>query len=500
MSSELFLFVRPPRPVWPFSGPGSRFWPPLAFASIAAALRERVRNLQVGILDAAILALDWKALAQEIRRSQPAYVGIGEEAVGCPESLYLAALAHEVGARVIAGGCFFGHVAPHALRTGLVDVVVHGEGEETCVELVEALRSGCTHDLRRVRGLSFRDGEEVVFTGWREPIADLDRLPFPAYDLLPVRQYGRTSRNHRDFAAIELSRGCSHSCSFCILWRQMGRRVGEELKPCLRTKSPERAYEEICALRRRFGRRYLGWVDPCFNAHSQVPQQLAEMLLSRGDAISQSAWVRADYLLRDEQSGALRACVDAGLNEIYVGIERVEDPDLELLQKELTSATIAEALRRVSERCPQVFTVGSLIYGLPGDTPEAMRVLFRLAHSLPLDEIFFIPLTPLPGTAYWRDELWDPTGDRFREFDFGPRTRGDIQLSELTGVLSGCALFCWTRERRQRLWAGLFAHDPRRRSIVRRLAIRSTPVFARSWLIAGAKPLRGLIGCSRRSC
>jgi hypothetical protein len=37
--TDLFLFVRPPRPMWPFNGPGSAFWPPLAFASLAAALR-----------------------------------------------------------------------------------------------------------------------------------------------------------------------------------------------------------------------------------------------------------------------------------------------------------------------------------------------------------------------------------------------------------------------------------------------------------------------------
>jgi hypothetical protein len=204
-------------------------------------------------------------------------------------------------------------------------------------------------------------------------------------------------------------------------------------------------------------------------------------------SLSARAWVRADYLLRDEQSGALRTCIDAGLKEIYVGVERVDDADLELVQKELTGATITQALRRVSERYPEVFTVGSLIYGLPGDTPDAMRALFRLAHSLHLDEVFFIPLTPLPGTAYWQDELWDPTGDRFREFDFAPQARGNAHLLDLTRVISGCALFCWTKERRQRLWAGLFADDARRRSIVRRLAIRSIPVYARSWLTTGAK-------------
>jgi len=55
--NELFLFVRPPRPLWPFNGPSSAFWPPLAFASLAATLRERVHDLRVEILDAPALEM-----------------------------------------------------------------------------------------------------------------------------------------------------------------------------------------------------------------------------------------------------------------------------------------------------------------------------------------------------------------------------------------------------------------------------------------------------------
>jgi len=140
--NELFLFVRPPRPLWPFNGSGTAFWPPLAFALLAAALRRAVPDLRVAILDAPALKMGWKSLTEELKRLQPAYIGIGEEAVSAQEGLRVAALAKEAGARVVAGGCFFGNVGPQSLQTGLIDVVVQGEGEETIVELVPALRSG----------------------------------------------------------------------------------------------------------------------------------------------------------------------------------------------------------------------------------------------------------------------------------------------------------------------------------------------------------------------
>ena len=467
-----FLFVRPPRPLWPFNGPASAFWPPLAFASLAAALREALPEVQPAILDAPALKMGWRSLEAALREARPAYVGIGEEAVSCAEGFRLAALAKELGARVVAGGCFFGNVAAEVLATGLVDVVVHGEGEETIVELVEALESLPTGDLGRVAGISYLADDEVVCTGPREPIADLDRLPFPAYDLLPVEAYGRGSRNHPDLAAIELGRGCPSRCDFCVLWRQMGRFRNSHPTPYLRTKSPDRLLEEIRILHKKYGRRYLGWVDPCFNADPKAPARLAELLLANDLRTGQSAWVRPDYILRDASSGALGKCVRAGLNEVYLGIERPDQAGLQALKKGCRVGEVHEALRILSTEYPEVFTVGSLIYGLPGDSPATIRAMYRLTHDLGLDMAFYIPLTPLPGTPYWRPELWDPTGESFRSFDFLPKLNGDPATARLSRELHRCFALGWPWARFRWLLRGFFSRNPRRRSIIRRHAFR----------------------------
>jgi anaerobic magnesium-protoporphyrin IX monomethyl ester cyclase len=476
--NELFLFVRPPRPLWPFNGPASAFWPPLAFASLAAALRAAVGNLRVGILDAPIKKMGWRSVEQELVRQRPAYVGIGEEAVSCAEGLRLASLAKQAGAKVIAGGCFFGHLAPEVLATGLVDVVVHGEGEQTIVELVEALRTGREDDLEGVAGISFAADRQAVFTGRRQPMDDLDRLPLPAYDLLPTEHYGRGSRNHPDFAAIELSRGCSRACDFCVLWRQMGRFHGSTPVPCLRAKSPERVLEEVEILVKRYGRRYLGWVDPCFNAHPTVPGRVAQLLLGRNLRVGQSAWARADDLVRDADSGALAKCVAAGLNEVYVGVERPDQQGLASLHKQTSLETVRHAFRILGERHPEVFRVGSFIYGLPGDSPATVRAIHRLAHELDLDMTFYIPLTPLPGTVYWSAAYWDPSGQALRALDFLPRIDGDPAIASLTWSLYLCLALRWPWRRVRWLLSGLFSPHARRRSIIRRHALRGLRLFA----------------------
>lgn len=470
--NELFLFVRPPRPLWPFNGHGSAFWPPLAFASLAAELRRRLADLRVAILDAPTLEMGWKSLEKELRCLAPTYVGIGEEAVSCREGLRVARLAKAAGARVIAGGCFFGNVAPETLSTGLVDVIVHGEGELTVVELVQALRSLRDDALRSVAGISFLDGEDIVRTEPRKLIDDLDTLPFPAYDLLPVERYGRWSRNHPSLGAIELGRGCSFGCDFCVLWRQMGRAPKGKMLPYVRTKSPGRLLEEVRILMERYGRRYLGWVDPCFNADPDVPAALASLLLAENRIVGQSAWVRADYLVRDAGSGSLDACVKAGLNEVYIGIERLSSGARKAMKKGNLKGEIPEALRILHEDYPEVYTVGSFIYGLPGDGPQQVRELHRAAASLPLDMLLFIPRTPLPGTPHWRRDYTKPLESFARRLDFLPTLNGDPDRDALTLALYRSLLFDWPWPRLRAELATMVSPYARRRSIQLRHRLR----------------------------
>lgn len=471
----LLLFVRPPRPLWPFNGASTAFWPPLAFASMAAALREQIPDLRVSILDAPALSMGWKTLTSSLQSIQPQYIAIGEEAVSLVEGLRIAKLARELGAKIIAGGCFFSHVAAQVLATGFVDVVVHGEGEITIVELMRALLERDETALRAVLGITYLEKEEPVFTGWRELLPDLDNLPFPAYDLLPMEKYGATSRHHPKFASIESSRGCTHGCQFCVLWRQMGRFNADRPQPCLRVKSPQRLLEEIRILMDRHHCRYLGWVDPCFNADPHTPARLSELLLRESRTIGQSAWMRADYILRDHGPGALQLCARAGWNEAYIGIERLDACELARLGKGNLHREVECAAQLLHTSYPEVATFGSFIYGLPGDSPESVRDLFRAAEKLPLDQLFFIPFTPLPGTPVWKAEMWDMTGESFRAFDF--IFGNGEETCELTSAIARSYLLQWSPQRLGKMLSGLVNRNVRRRGICWNIMRRSVPLM-----------------------
>lgn len=461
---ELFLFVRPPRPVLPFDEPTAPFWPPLAFASLAASLRENVPEFDVGILDASALQMGWKSLETELRRRRPRWIGVGEEAVACVEVFRLARLARDLNATVIGGGTFFGNLAPQALATGLIDVIVHGEGEVTLVDLAKAMLEGSADALLDVPGISFRQGTELFNTPDRPLIDSLDALPFPAYDLLPMERYGARSRHYPHLAAIELGRGCIRNCPYCVAWRQMCRRVGDQPHPHLRVKSPERLADEIQVLMQRHNRRHLSWVDPCFNADPTVPGQLAERLLKAQLSVSQSAWLDAEGVARDAASGALAASVRSGLHEVFLHVRRSSSTDNGPNGTWAGLESAREALEILRRDHPEVYVFGTFAYGFPEDTPDTIRALHDASIELGFDTALFIPATPFPGTPGWKPDLWDITGEAFRQFHLLPDSVGDEHRRELEDTLDRRVLLGWPAKRLRNYAQQLGCPHPRRRN------------------------------------
>ena len=96
-------------------------------------------------------------------------------------------------------------------------MTIIGEGEETIVELLEAINT--KRSLAHVRGIAFRDADKLGVNERRALIRDIDSLPFPAYEMFPVDYYRLLRMPHAtnsDFVMPLLSgRGCTFECSFC---------------------------------------------------------------------------------------------------------------------------------------------------------------------------------------------------------------------------------------------------------------------------------------------
>jgi radical SAM superfamily enzyme YgiQ (UPF0313 family) len=93
-----------------------------------------------------------------------------------------------------------------------VDIIVHGEGEESFVNLLSALDN--KEPLQNISGITYRKGDIIVDNHPSPEISDLDSLPFLAYHLLPLKSYKPHPPHGRalPFAVLITSRGCPYNC------------------------------------------------------------------------------------------------------------------------------------------------------------------------------------------------------------------------------------------------------------------------------------------------
>jgi len=451
------LFLDPPRRVWPYMNHEDNYLTRQAYLCLAASLRQ-AGFTDVAILDCMPLKMGWLSLERELRSRRPDLVLVGENhALYADEALKALDLAREVlpGVVTVAGGAHFTHlcdaylgarggarsaVAPKWLVRGatMPDYIVKGEGDLTVVELARHVESGSRGSPDHVAGLAFARDGVVVHTAPRDLVHDLDSLPMPAYDLVPMDLYGKSRLLFSPGGTtIHHSRGCAHACSFCVWWTQMARRkVGsdgvERLSPAWRTFSPERTVDEMELLSRRYGKRGLVFVDDCFNLDPKWSQRFAERVLRRGIKVNWFAFLRADYLVRDHELGVLDALVRAGLRHVSIGAERVDDADLSGFGKRhYDRETTVRAFEVLRKHHPEVFRQATFIVGIPGETRESMWQQWEFARELRLDYPGFHPLTPVPGTRLWDEAMERGTiqADTFGQFDWSTPVMATASMS-----------------------------------------------------------------------
>ena len=99
-----------------------------------------------------------------------------------------------------------------------VDVIVRGEGEEICTELMLAIEDGrWPADRHKIRGLAFRDGEEIVATAAASTVKDLAKIK-PDWTVFEWERYIYIPPGTQ-VAILNLARGCPFPCSFCSQWK-----------------------------------------------------------------------------------------------------------------------------------------------------------------------------------------------------------------------------------------------------------------------------------------
>ncbi len=406
------LLINSPKFYWPFINEYDNFLLPQSLVYLGAVLRQRGNDVK--IIDSMASKTGWRTIAETIKKQKPDIVCIGEShALYAHESEKLIKLVKRINPeiRVIAGGAHFTNLYKEYLeKDDDIDFIVRGEGEVTLAELVDLIARG-DDNFERVKGIAFKKDKNVVVTPARPLIENLDTLPMPAYDMVPMDSYGNSRYLFSPGGTtIHHSRGCTSSCNFCVWWTQMADRTiqnGKELlKPKWRTKSVDKTMEEILLLYHKYNKRALVFVDDSWNIDSKWENGFAEELIKQKLDLNWFAFMRADMLLRDEKLGIVEKLVRSGLSHICIGVERAENNELRQFGKPFYSDNASmEIFSIFRKKYRSVFLQATFIVGVYDETEQSMFEQLKFAKKLKPDYPAFHPLTPVPGTPLYKEVI-----------------------------------------------------------------------------------------------
>ena len=363
--------------------------PPLGLASIASYIREYGNGRhEVRLVDALTLNYTKSDFQNLVRGFSPDVVGVSAISTSAIKDVYeYAELAKEVNPEIITvvGGhhvSFTPEESLHECRH--IDIIACGEAEETFLDLMNTLNDG--GNLKNVLGIFYRNNGKIRGNPPRPLIEDLDSIPVPAYDQLPMSLYRMGRKN---YIAIITSRGCPFNCIFCSSSKLMGKRYRE--------RSAKSIMKEIRMLNREYGISHIEIIDDLFVLNETRVRELHDMIRKENLEIHWSCSSRVDIISRNP--GVLKYLKDAGCHTIYVGAESGSQKTLDRIRKGITLGQTRKAVSMIKKAGMAVFT--SFLIGVPGETKEDIEKTIDFAVELNPDWVQFTVCTPYPGTRLY---------------------------------------------------------------------------------------------------
>ena len=226
----------------------------------------------------------------------------------------------------VVGGAIITSDPCLALENMQIDFGIIGEGEETMVDLADALCHG--NDVSKVKGIAYYDAKNnLTITEHRDPIADLDALPIPDYEgfeyghfvslFTPAHNFYFTILDEVRPAYISTSRSCPFSCTFC--YHPLGKKY--------RQRSLDNVFKEIDYLVEMYNINVLLILDELFSVNKERMYDFAKRIQKYN--IKWSPQLR----VTDVDENVLKALKDSGVFAISYGIESASDKILTSMQK-----------------------------------------------------------------------------------------------------------------------------------------------------------------------
>ena len=274
------------------------------------------------------------------------------------------------------------------------DYCLLGEGEETLIELLEQISGKSETQLESILGLAYqaaidnKNPQMVNRTLRRQDITNLDKLPFPAWDLVDVERYRSIWMKHQGYFSMNMvtTRGCPYHCNWCAkpIWGQR-----------YNSRSPENVVSEMRWIKENFSPDHIWFADDILGLKPHWIEKFAGLLQEANAVIPFKCLQRAD-LVNEKTAAAL---AQAGCKTVWIGAESGSQKILDAMEKGDKVGDIYNAVQLLRGHGIEVGFF--LQFGYPGETWEDVQKTLQMVRECAPDDIGISVSYPLPGTKFF---------------------------------------------------------------------------------------------------
>jgi radical SAM superfamily enzyme YgiQ (UPF0313 family) len=392
----------------------------LAMGYLSSALRKA--NFQTGILDAHLLMLEVDEVVKEIMSHAPWLVGFSASAQDTiPATFEVVEKLRQAGytGHITIGGHFPTYEHYKFLENvPYIDSVVRGEGEATVVELAQCIQQN--KNIAGVKGITYRrtDGEIVVNEN-RPLVEDLDTLPLPHRDTMPIL----LDKNRR--ISMLASRGCYARCSFCSIQTFFNYRPR-------RVRSVENVVNEFSILYQQGVRKFKFvddlFMDPSKRSKQWVLEFCRQIKAAKLDDLNLWMQVRA-VCVSEEIFVALK---EIGLKKIFLGLESGHAETLKRYKKDITPEQNVKAVQILKKVGIPEISIGMMPFE-PDVSLQGMRENIEFLKTLGTFDIRDVTgrFLPYAGTPLTEQLLQEGRIKRKNWYDIGTYEFTDPKVGQL---------------------------------------------------------------------
>ena len=374
--------------------------PPFGLACIAAYVRKQ--SFSVKIIDALAENLTVEDILEDIKKQQPKVIGFSAMT---PQFFRAVQLAEEISKHfsnilIIIGGHHASILPDRTLKeNSCFDMLAFGEGENTALEILEKYKETSwdkykfledINCLRNIDGIAFRDkNSNIILNKPRKQIKDLDVLPRPAWDLLPMQKYLPLPNQYLNKPVLHMVaiRGCPFDCDFCSNTAVFGRKI--------RARSPKKVVEDILFVKDKYKIKEISFWDDTMTINPKWMEEFCNSLIEMKANVTWTCYSRVDTV----NFNMLKLMKKAGCWNIFYGYESGNQQLLDNINKEITLEQIRKTNKWTKDANIEVRA--SFMFAIPGETPEMDKKTIDFAIELDPEYAQFCITTPYPGTKLY---------------------------------------------------------------------------------------------------